>query len=128
MQFLAAILSRIAAAAHLKVNSVKSCVAPLWPASDLLATSQRLCSLCGEWGAYRVCFEATFLGIVLGPNSANAARWAKPISTLASRGYLLAALGAGWITLARIFDIAMASLLGYVAQLSAAPPLSSTKL
>ncbi len=46
--FLAALLSRFAAAAYLKVKAVKSLVVPQWPAPDLLATSQRLCSLCVE--------------------------------------------------------------------------------
>ncbi len=68
-----------------------------------------------------MCLEATYLGIVLGPSITNATRWAEPINTFASRGYLLATLGAGWITLVRVFNMAMAYLLGYVAQLSATP-------
>ncbi len=64
---------------------------------------------------FKVSHEPNYVGTKIGPLATNTDRWAEPLRAFASRGYLLAALGAGCMTFARFFNRALASLLGYVA-------------
>ncbi len=89
MQFLCRLLALFEAAAHVRMKPVKSVIVPLRLKPDAKATSRRLALLSQSWGTFKVCLEAVYLGIKIGPLATNTAN---PLRAFASRGYLLPAL------------------------------------
>ncbi len=77
------LLALFEAAAHMSIKPAKLVIAPPWLNPDK-ATSRRLALPSQAWGTSKVCLEAVYLGIKIGPFATNAERWANPLRAFAS--------------------------------------------
>ncbi len=122
------LLQFVKVALHLKVKPRRSIIVPLRPHPDTFLIKRRVGTMAHAWFAFSVELEAPYLGMLVGPNTFSATRWASPAAKFASRGQLLTARGLGWMTILRLFSMVMASILSHVGQLCTLPGTMKAEL
>ena len=100
----------------LTLNVKKTVMIPLWPFQSAGSVSRLLRELCPSWRDLEVASRGRYLGFVIGPN-AEADGWIKPLAKFEQRVILWADLRLGMAINIVAFNVFIAPVLEYVAQL-----------